>query len=433
VYVWVRKKGGAQSAPTDSSVGRITIGRYSWEPIVYFASAQNDTVRAFNNHVLIWYPGTWPYGQNSDTLDAVWPDNAPSGVIPVSVGFTARQNLNGPSLSMALKWDSIPAGFDESDIRAYVVNAQGEWVECGNYVLHASANMLSVQRRFTEGETLILAVTNRADPRIPVLIPYTPKYTLDTRPLLRWHPVDSAENYTVQIDTTRIFVASIAVVPLSDTTYRPGVALPIRTVYWRVQSSLTAAWSAVDSFTILTDSIPFLVRYDGDSVATRRPVFQWSQVTGAASYRVELAENRAFTGAISVPLADTTYTPGIDLAIGRWYWRVSCSRNPSLFSPIDSLHVGIVGNTVRAPNRKAITELALLPASRGVLTVLVPATASSRSVVRVYDMVGRQVAEILLDGCGEHRLDLSSCLSATGAYFAQLRNADKVKAIRLIQ
>jgi hypothetical protein len=158
VYVWVRKKGGAQSAPTDSSVGRVAIGRYSWEPIVYFASAQNDTVRAFNNHVLIWYPASWPYGQNSDTLDAVWLSAPPLGMIPASVAFTARQNLSGPALSMALKWDSIPAGYSAEDIRVYYRNASGQWVVYHEYTLQASQGLLVVSRRFTRNEVLMLGV-----------------------------------------------------------------------------------------------------------------------------------------------------------------------------------------------------------------------------------------------------------------------------------
>jgi hypothetical protein len=188
---------------------------------------------------------------------------------------------------------------------------------------------------------LIVVTPNLA--LVPVIIPYQPNVTLERRPVLRWHPVAGASTYTFVIDDNADFSSPISSFPLSDTSYKLLADLPFGAIYWKVKSNLVDIWSAVDKFTVLPDSIPDLIRYNGDSVSTKRPAFTWHPVTNALDYLIEIADNSAFSNAMSLKVSDTAFVPLADLSNGTWYWKVSCSRNYALFEPYDSLMIGSTG------------------------------------------------------------------------------------------
>jgi Concanavalin A-like lectin/glucanases superfamily len=181
------------------------------------------------------------------------------------------------------------------------------------------------------------------DVRIPLLIPYEPKITQVRRPLLQWHPVAGASQYTVEADVTLSFSAPVFSLAVSDTFFQVLSDLPFGNICWKVKSNLVNTWSAVDQFVILPDSIPNLVRFNGSTVSTSRPAFVWHPVSGAAGYKIEVADNTAFTGATSLLVADTTFSPLANLSDGTWYWHVSCSRNYALFAPADTVRIAAVG------------------------------------------------------------------------------------------
>jgi len=177
------------------------------------------------------------------------------------------------------------------------------------------------------------------DKRIPRIIPYPEKYTLVRRPVLSWRPVSGAGAYTIEINGSSNFSSALFSLPVSDTFFQPGANLPISTIYWHVRSDLVAAWSDTDHFQIVADSIPFLIRYNGAQVTDKRPVFAWHPVSGAAEYRIQIADNRLFTGSSVIPVSDTLFAPLADLALGAWYWKVSCDKNYALYSPYDSVAI----------------------------------------------------------------------------------------------
>jgi PKD repeat protein len=188
-------------------------------------------------------------------------------------------------------------------------------------------------------DSMIVSIIISNSDLVPVIIPYQPSVTLERRPVLRWHPVAGASAYTFVIDDNADFSSPISSFPLSDTSYKLLADLPFGAIFWKVKSNLIDIWSAVDKFTVLPDSIPDLIRYNGDSISTKRPVFAWHPVANASGYKIEIANNTNFTNATSLTVADTTFTPLADLSTGIWYWHVSCGRNYALFAPADSLKI----------------------------------------------------------------------------------------------
>jgi hypothetical protein len=178
------------------------------------------------------------------------------------------------------------------------------------------------------------------DADIPIIIAYTPDPTKETRPTLVWHAVSGASSYDIIIDDDPDPANPIVSESVSDTFYTPTADLPTGTIYWRVRSDLSNTYSEVDDFTILSDSIPLLYTFDGDSVADPRPIFRWEPVNNATYYRIQISTDPQFRGStIRTPTSDTTYTPLIDLAEDTYYWRVSSDLDLALYSEVDSLMI----------------------------------------------------------------------------------------------
>ena len=226
------------------------------------------------------------------------------------------------------------------------------------------------------------------DDRVPIPVPVESP-TINRRPLLTWNAPESATSYKLEVSTIPVFTDPLISVPVADTFFQITTDLPLESIYWRVKSDLVEIWSDVSYFWILPDSIPFIARYNGAMTENRRPVFTWNKVPNATTYRFMLADNHSYTDAISLPLADTIYIPTVDLVQGKWYWKVSCDRNPSLFSPDDSLI--IVSTGVAVPTALYTMNEVKLIRYRSGITVISKRPLPSGSV-GIYDLSGRLIA-----------------------------------------
>lgn len=164
VMIRIRKAGGFPSTLTDDATWAVQMPSYTWQPIVYFTQPTGDTVWAFNNHVALWYEGgSWGFGQFRDTVRVYVPDSPPNGLIPVSPGFSLVRYDDGPSLSVALRYDSIPTGYEAADIRLYHLTPEGQWEVYHDFVAHSARGLLSVSTRLVElvSHQLMLMVDTR--------------------------------------------------------------------------------------------------------------------------------------------------------------------------------------------------------------------------------------------------------------------------------
>lgn len=160
VFVRLRKAGGSPSSVTENATWAVRMPAYTWEPIAYFRSTTGDTVRAFNSDVALWYDGSWGFGLFRDTVRAFLPDVAPDGMVPVSTGFTLSRYDDGPALTLALRYDSIPSGYAADDIRVYRYTLDGRLLVYHDFVLHADQGYVSIDSRLVSlvNEPLILMV-----------------------------------------------------------------------------------------------------------------------------------------------------------------------------------------------------------------------------------------------------------------------------------
>ena len=91
---------------------------------------------------------------------------------------------------------------------------------------------------------------------------------------------------------------------------------------------------------------PSLTAPGDGATANGTPTFQWTAVTGAASYLLQLDTAASFNSPnlrnVTVLGGTTSYTPTSPLADGSWYWRVAANDSGGelgAFTPARTLHI----------------------------------------------------------------------------------------------
>lgn len=242
------------------------------------------------------------------------------------------------------------------------------------------------------------------DPRVPMIIPFKPKVINYQTPILKWHKVDDSASYFFEADNNKDFTSPIISIPVSDTTFTPPSPFPLGEIYWHVKTTYINTWSQTDFFVIVADSIPMLVRYNGKTCHTLRPTFFWHPVAQSSHYNFTLADNIDFTNAIFTPLTDTSYALTSDLHLGTWYWKVSSSRNPELYAPVDSLIID-TSNTINPfeLNGKRQRLVSVYPHALRICLNNYPPTIKVRA--HVFSLNGRQVASLKIKGSKNKFID----------------------------
>jgi len=252
------------------------------------------------------------------------------------------------------------------------------------------------------------------DPRVPILIPYVPKATIEKRPVFAWHTVSGATVYTLTVSSNNSFASPIMTLPLSDTLYKTITDMPVGHMYWKVKSDLVATWSSIDSFQIQSDSVPLLIRFNGATVKNVRPKFLWKKVANATTYRIEWDDNSGFVNTFATLVQDTSYTPTADLKPGIWYWRASCDRDYSLFPYPDSL---VVDSPSSIRNGYALVQNKL-------------GLSGKICEMSVYTLAGSRIAAVPMTGASNSIYELlakSQMKLSKGVYVFEVKTRGRVQ------
>ena len=100
------------------------------------------------------------------------------------------------------------------------------------------------------------------------------------------------------------------------------------TYYWRVRvtAPTVGPWSGAISFTTantVSDAPQLISPANGDTINTA-PAFSWSAVTGATSYKIQVAADSGFSSPTEATAATNVYASG-KLSNGIYYWRVQAT------------------------------------------------------------------------------------------------------------
>ncbi|MBI4725789.1 hypothetical protein HY768_00950 [candidate division TA06 bacterium] len=160
--------------------------------------------------------------------------------------------------------------------------------------------------------------------------PANGSFTNDNTPSFDWSDVTGATQYQIQIDNDTTFASPVKDTVVSVSNYTLGTSLSDGVYYWRVRagdaannwSDYTTRWSfTVD---VAAPGIPILSSPADNSITNdNTPSFDWSDVTGATKYQIQIDDDSLFGS----PAKDTVVsiskdTLGSPLADGVYYWRV---------------------------------------------------------------------------------------------------------------
>ena len=184
----------------------------------------------------------------------------------------------------------------------------------------------------------ICSFTTGNPPSVPALrSPSKDALVKDYTPDLKWYPSKLPKNttflyYQIQVDDSQDFTTPLIDETTTATQYTPLSDLdPNREYFWRVRAFNDVAgeehvsgWSKVWSFRTAMLPPTLLLPTDLSTVDTRKPTFDWEDVDGATSYKIQVSTSPSFgTRLLSLKVSISEFTPGTNLPQGKTlYWRV---------------------------------------------------------------------------------------------------------------
>ncbi len=239
------------------------------------------------------------------------------------------------------------SGFSSPEIGATTLNhyyTPGTPLSPGTYYWHVWASNSCGDGPYSPTWSFIIPPTPSAPSPSS---PSNGSSTCNTTPYFAWSQVNGADFYHIEVDNNSNFSSPEIGATTSNHYYTPGTPLSPGTYYWRVWASNSCEdgpWSPTWSFTILsTPSTPSLSSPpNGSNTCDTTPHFEWSSVSGADFYHIEVDDDSSFSSPeIDTPASSSNYTPATPLSPGTYHWRVRASNScgDSLWSSVWSVTI----------------------------------------------------------------------------------------------
>jgi hypothetical protein len=213
---------------------------------------------------------------------------------------------------------------------------------------------------------------------LPIPVPVAPSGVIDsTQPTLSWLAVPGAADYTVTLADITAGTTIASGQAVSSTSYTPASPLEnLHTYEWSVSalgaaenggSPLASPASGSVYFTVNVDVAPVpIAPANGTAVSNRKPMFAWSGVPGAVSYKLRIANEDLGPNhpPFSISVSGTSFTPRTPLALlGSYNWSVQAvieqngRRTPGPSSNVSHFLVSKVGEpTLISPEPDAVVN-----------------------------------------------------------------------------
>ena len=159
-----------------------------------------------------------------------------------------------------------------------------------------------------------------------------------TTPAFSWTRVSGATGYEFQVDDSDDFSSPIQAVTTTNRTYVPTVRLKAGTSYWRVRAnglnSARSAWSRAE--VVVDGTAPPSPISPIDNAPLEQPespaLLQWSPVSGAVGYQVEVDADGNWVGATVYNTPGTSFQVPTPQAPEVWHWRVRADLGNGTFT-----------------------------------------------------------------------------------------------------
>lgn len=180
--------------------------------------------------------------------------------------------------------------------------------------------------QFTSSWNFTVDITDPNTPSLtfPVDRDYAAVQTLN----LDWEPITDAVLYQVQVDDTSVSMTSL-VHNYTTTDSNYTITFSDGTYYWHARAQDAAGnwglWSTVWNFTVDTTApgVPSLVSpTDGSFVVIDTPLLNWTDITDATEYQVQMDDENTFNTPVRDITSITNETTLTTLGDETYYWQV---------------------------------------------------------------------------------------------------------------
>ncbi|RPI19716.1 MAG: T9SS C-terminal target domain-containing protein [Ignavibacteriae bacterium] len=287
-------------------------------------------------------------------------------------------------------------------------------------------------------------------PAIPnLLTPANNSTGVGLTPLLDWSDAANAEKYFVQVDNDDSFYNP----EIDDSTTISQYNVPSgklqnnTTYYWRVaskNSNETSEWSSVWSFSTIpaSPSIPTLLSpANGSTGVGLMPLLDWSDITNATGYKVQVSLSSGFS---SYTVNDSTTTSQFNIPNGKlendktYYWRV-CSKNSGGVSGwstvwnFSTVPIGIKNLSTEIPAEFKLYNNYPNPFNP-VTKVKFDIASASDTKLLIYDVSGRIVFDLVNEKLnpGTYEVDVNCEGLSSGIYFYKLISGNNIATAKMV-
>ncbi len=195
-------------------------------------------------------------------------------------------------------------------------------------ILAGMLSPLGMTPAYAAGAPVLLSP---ADNTITTVSSYPPMAV----PEFKWQAVPGALKYHIQIATNEGFNENLQDYTTTNTTFNPTFAgsFADREYFWHVrvveptpESAFSPGWRFVVDWATINNRPTLLAPLAGATLAFYgQDTFSWTPITGASSYRLEIATTAdGFSAPVyrSDLIVATTHQPTLKLSDGNYYWQV---------------------------------------------------------------------------------------------------------------
>ena len=181
---------------------------------------------------------------------------------------------------------------------------------------------------FLTGETYNISRTSVNFPAPSTRDPKINSLSNNPIPTFSWSKVRDASAYEIIIASDSNFAHVVTDQIVNGLSYTGNVPLGDGVYYWQVRAYTPdlqpGKFSATSSFTIDTTPppAPILTSPANNIQMSRRPVFSWNKISGAAKYYIEIDNNSDFSSLEWASLKEETTHRVTFMRAGTYFWRV---------------------------------------------------------------------------------------------------------------
>ncbi|HSQ39147.1 MAG TPA: glycoside hydrolase domain-containing protein, partial [Anaerolineales bacterium] len=264
---------------------------------------------------------------------------APSGLTAVAASSTRVDLTWFPSADTVDSYLVYADGAQVADVSASATSYQVQNLACNSaHSFYVKAVQQGIQ---SEASNIASATTGSCAPVLVSPLKGTLIHSL--LPTFTWQAVDDTAYYQIQISVNTSFTSNTVDTITSTTSYASTIRLAAnKRYYWRVRAVDTLGqagpWSATWNIRTAIRPPRLISPTNKITLPNRRPTFDWSDVTGASSYTLQVSSKANFSSIVRMVLViGSSYSAPNSLPANMTlYWRVRANgvNGPSLWSAV---------------------------------------------------------------------------------------------------